>query len=106
MRVDTANEKTVIIRLSRRNLLTLLYQLDNSSSWDRGISIRNNGTHLSIVPESDARHYADQNAGWMPYEIEQFTKLFEERLKLYDNGLPEESEPAQDSLFAAGVEAE
>lgn len=86
MRVDVVTEDIVTIRLSRRNVITLLYQLDNCRGFDRGLHIRNNGYLLTLLPEPDEQHYADQGPGWMPYEIQEYSKKLAQRIALYDGG--------------------
>lgn len=62
----------VIVRLSRRNLLSLLTKLDHPESA-RTIYRDTDGGFLAVVAESDEAHYKDRQpgpmVGWTEREI-------------------------------------
>lgn len=62
------------VKLSRRNLLSLLHKLDMPGSARTLVKTMTNGHVLYVEAEEDAGHYGDAKPGPMHPATEQFIK--------------------------------
>jgi hypothetical protein len=71
-----SNGKTLLVTVSRRNLLTLLQKVDLPAGESHcAISrICDNGLVVVLKAETDAAHYGDREAGQMRNDAEAFVK--------------------------------
>ena len=58
----------VALRLSRRNLESLLHMLDHRDKSVPALSGRDNETEILVLCEENETHYADRPAGTMSWE--------------------------------------
>lgn len=87
-----------MIRLSQRNLLTLLYDLETRGTRQ----LRKPGGEL-IVAETDERHYQDREYGRWPIEIEAFITEMKVAIRRIEQRVIGGQNPPEWALTAARI---